>query len=104
MFQPLHAAFYDALEALGVPRNPDTVRQQVTTIFLSSQWVQGNGKNDGSMMALLTIDAATGQRSHAAAAYLDPNLGRKNLLILTGAHVTKVLSLTKYPVQLFTMV
>ncbi len=51
---------------------------------------QGNGKNDGCMTALTTVDATTAKRCSAASAYLVPNLHRKNLLVLTEAHVTKV--------------
>ncbi|EKM52238.1 uncharacterized protein PHACADRAFT_260475 [Phanerochaete carnosa HHB-10118-sp] len=74
-FYELHATLYDTLQNLGVPRNPDT----------------GNGRNDGSMMSLISVDATTAKRSHAASAYLEPNLDRENLLVLTGAHVTKVI-------------
>ncbi|GJE97030.1 GMC oxidoreductase [Phanerochaete sordida] len=72
---PLHAAFFDTLAALGVPRNPDT----------------SSGNNAGSMTALLSVDARTATRSHAARAYLAPALARPNLRVLPGAHVTKVI-------------
>ena len=42
------------------------------------------------MTALLSVDARTATRSHAGAAYLAPALARANLLVLPGAHVTKV--------------
>ena len=41
------------------------------------------------MTSLVTVDATTGKRCSAASAYLEPNLHRKNLLVLTEAHVTK---------------
>ncbi|TBU53003.1 GMC oxidoreductase [Dichomitus squalens] len=82
-FYELHAALYDSVQTFGVPRNPDT----------------GSGKNDGSVMSFLSIDATTAKRSHAANAYLEPNLGRKNLLVLTGAHVTKVILKQDGPLQ-----
>ncbi|CDO78110.1 GMC oxidoreductase [Trametes cinnabarina] len=71
----LHLKLFEAAEALGIPRNPET----------------GNGKNDGCMTSLVSVDATTAKRSYAASAYLEPNLHRKNLHVLTGAHVTKVL-------------
>ena len=43
------------------------------------------------MTSLLSVDAETAKRSYAASAYLEPNLDRKNLLVLTEAYVTKVL-------------
>lgn len=66
--------FFDAAEALGVPRNPDT----------------SNGRNIGSMTSFASIDPATAKRSYATPAYLEPNIGRKNLLVLTDAQVTKI--------------
>ena len=42
------------------------------------------------MTSLVSVDAETGKRSYSAADYLEPNLDRKNLLVLTEAHVTKV--------------
>lgn len=41
------------------------------------------------MTSMLSIDASTAKRS-CATAYLEPNLDRPNLLVLTAAHVTKV--------------
>lgn len=42
------------------------------------------------MTSLLSVDADTAKRSYAASAYLEPNLQRENLLVLTEAYVTKV--------------
>ena len=42
------------------------------------------------MTAPVTVDATTAKRCYAAPAYLEPNLHRKNLLVLTEAQVTKV--------------
>lgn len=42
------------------------------------------------MTSILSIDAATATRSSSASAYLEPNLHRKNLMVLTEAQVTKV--------------
>ncbi|EKM52284.1 uncharacterized protein PHACADRAFT_260581 [Phanerochaete carnosa HHB-10118-sp] len=71
----LHLKLFESAEALGIPRNPET----------------GNGRNDGCMTSLVSVDATTAKRSYAASAYLEPNLHRKNLLVLTEAYVTKVL-------------
>lgn len=71
----MHMKLFDSAQALGIPRNPET----------------GNGRNDGCMTSLLSVDATTAKRSYAASAYLEPNLDRSNLLVLTEAYVTKVL-------------
>ena len=52
---------------------------------------QGNGINDGSVTSILTIDSETSTRSYSANGYLEPNLERENLLVLTEAQVTKVI-------------
>ncbi|PAV21553.1 alcohol oxidase [Pyrrhoderma noxium] len=67
--------FFAAAEVLGVSRNPDT----------------SNGRNIGSMTSFASINPTTAKRSYATPAYLEPNIGRKNLLVLTDAQVTKLL-------------
>lgn len=42
------------------------------------------------MTSLLSVDLETSKRCYAASAYLEPNLHRQNLLVLTEAYVTKV--------------
>lgn len=42
------------------------------------------------MTSLVSVDSNTAKRSYAASAYLEPNLNRPNLLVLTEAYVTKV--------------
>lgn len=42
------------------------------------------------MTSLVSIDPETATRSYSSSAYLDPNLERKNLLVLIDAQVTKV--------------
>lgn len=42
------------------------------------------------MTSFISADADTAQRSYAYSAYLEPNIDRKNLLVLTDTHVTKV--------------
>lgn len=66
---------FDSAEALGIPRNSETC----------------GGKTVGSMTAFSSIDPRTAVRSQAANAYLEPHLGRDNLLLLTDVQVTKVL-------------
>ena len=52
--------------------------------------LQSNGRNIGSMTSFASINPTTAKRSYATPAYLEPNIGRKNLLVLTDAQVTKV--------------
>ncbi|EEB90346.1 hypothetical protein MPER_11457, partial [Moniliophthora perniciosa FA553] len=44
----------------------------------------------GISTGFFSIDANTGKRSYSASAYLYPNSSRPNLVVLTGAHVQKV--------------
>lgn len=67
-------SFAPALEALGIPQNPDSM----------------GGSNLGGYISLQSIDPRNATRSYSATAYLRPNLGRPNLAILTGAQATKV--------------
>ncbi|KLO19195.1 alcohol oxidase [Schizopora paradoxa] len=70
----LHARLFTAGESLGIPKNK--------TI------------NDcgaiGSVTPLYTLDPSTTTRSYAASGYLETNLHRKNLFVLTNAQVTKI--------------
>ena len=67
---PLHEMYFEALEDLGVSRNPD---------FNGAQQ-EGSGYYQGTI--------ADGRRFSVANAYLDPALTRPNLTVETGAHVT----------------
>lgn len=71
----LHGKLFDAAESLGIWRNVES----------------GNGRNDGATTSLLTEDVTTTTRSYSVTAYLNPNLGRSNFLVLTHAQVIKVL-------------
>ncbi|CAL1706785.1 unnamed protein product [Somion occarium] len=75
MMSHTHSVFMDALEKLGVPRNPDA----------------GGGNTIGSLLVPVSIDKGTKTRSYAANAYYAPNAQRPNLLVFTGAHVTKII-------------
>ncbi|EKM50948.1 uncharacterized protein PHACADRAFT_212858 [Phanerochaete carnosa HHB-10118-sp] len=68
---------FETAEKLGMPWNFDSVRRIHT--------------EPASVTSILTIDTNTATRSYAANAYSEPNLHRKNLLVLTEAQVTKVL-------------
>ncbi|THU93690.1 alcohol oxidase [Dendrothele bispora CBS 962.96] len=75
IFGEMQAKFFDAVENLGIPRNPDS----------------SNGRNTGSMTPFMSVDSNTAKRSYSVSGYLEPNLGRKNLLVLPETYVTKVL-------------
>ncbi|KAK0486182.1 alcohol oxidase [Armillaria novae-zelandiae] len=70
----VHTQLLDTLESLGIPRNPDN----------------SNGHPVGSLLFPTSVEAKTATRSYSASAYYAPNAKRPNLLILTGAHATKV--------------
>jgi choline dehydrogenase-like flavoprotein len=65
--------FVQAAEQAGYARNPDF-----------------NGKQQEGF-GLYQVTHRTGERFSAAKAYLAPNLGRPNLQVITGAHVTRIL-------------
>jgi choline dehydrogenase-like flavoprotein len=64
-----------AFESVGALRNPEPM----------------GGNNVGGNITALSIDSTTGARSYAANAYYSPNSRRGNLVVLTGAEVTKIL-------------
>jgi choline dehydrogenase len=69
---PLTRAFLEAAAALGVPRNADF-----------------NGEmQDGA--GLYQVTQKNGSRHSAADAYLKPALDRKNLTVVTNAHVSRI--------------
>ncbi len=70
---PLTRAFLAAAEEIGIARNPDF-----------------NGETqDGA--ALYQVAQKNGARCSAADGYLQPARGRENLIVMTGAHATRVL-------------
>lgn len=73
-YPPVIAAGVTAANALGIPTNSDP----------------DSGNSADFSLAARSVDPATGLRSTAATSYLAPILGRENLLVLTGAHVSKV--------------
>lgn len=70
-----HAKFFDAAESLGIPRNPES----------------GNGVNVGCLSPFSSVDPRTATRSSAVTAYLNPNIGRNNLYVLTDTQVVKII-------------
>lgn len=70
---PLCEAFLDGAESLGIPRNPD----------------YNAGQQFGAAYSQRTI--AHGRRQSAAQAFLRPALKRRNLSVVTHAHVTEIL-------------
>ncbi|KAF8876180.1 GMC oxidoreductase [Infundibulicybe gibba] len=75
-YSDLHDPFMEALGVLDVPPNLDPQ----------------NGHNVGRYVASAAIDPKSVTRSYPVSAYFEPNKDRPNLHILTGAHVTKVLT------------
>ncbi|THH12964.1 hypothetical protein EW146_g7214 [Bondarzewia mesenterica] len=73
-YPPVIAAGVTAANTLGVPTNSDP----------------DSGNSADFSVAARSVDPATGLRSTATSAYLAPILSRENLLVLTGAQVTKV--------------
>ncbi|KAJ8081123.1 hypothetical protein PM082_017964 [Marasmius tenuissimus] len=71
---PIHTQILDSLETLGLPRNNEI----------------NAGRNVGSFLISSSVDPVTATRSYSASAYLQPHLGRKNLLVVTEAFVTKI--------------
>ncbi|TCD61101.1 hypothetical protein EIP91_009038 [Steccherinum ochraceum] len=73
-----HTAVLDALEANGLPRNPDN----------------GDGYPVGSLLVVSNVDSKTATRSYAASGYYAPNAQRPNFLVLTEAYATKIILAT----------
>jgi len=72
----LHPAFLDSFEQLGIPRNPES---------------GGAGLPIGAFLLPTSVDRKTATRSYAATGYYTPNAQRSNLVVLTGAHASKIL-------------
>ncbi|KAI0709492.1 GMC oxidoreductase [Earliella scabrosa] len=69
-----HIPFTEAFEEIGVPRNPDPYGGSVT----------------GCATVFACVDSSTGTRSYSGSAYYAPNADRKNLTVLTNAHVARI--------------
>lgn len=90
-YPPVIAAGVTAANALGIPTNSDPVSCLYHDFqSLISYALQDSGNSADFSLAARSVDPATGLRSTAATSYLAPILGRENLLVLTGAHVSKV--------------
>ena len=72
---PLGVALLDACEQAGIPR---AQFNEFSTVVNGANWFQVNRKADGT-------------RSSSSVSYLHPNMGRKNLHVLTGHWVMQVL-------------
>lgn len=71
---PLHQAFFDAAAAAGLPANPDF-----------NDWSrpqEGYGEYQ--------VTQRSGRRADAFTTHLKPAMGRPNLTVVTGSHVTRV--------------
>ncbi|KAF9262835.1 alcohol oxidase [Marasmius fiardii PR-910] len=73
-YSSLTPPFFTTLENLGIPYNEATHA----------------GNSVGSWSVTATLDARNRSRSFAANAFYEPNAGRKNLILLTGAQATKI--------------
>ncbi|KAF8313115.1 alcohol oxidase [Clavulina sp. PMI_390] len=71
----LSVPFYDALEELGVQRNPDAA----------------SGLASGSCTVMSAVDPANAKRSYTASGYYAPNASRPNLVVLPSAQATKLI-------------
>ncbi|KAE8218863.1 hypothetical protein CF319_g7334 [Tilletia indica] len=71
---PIVEAYLQTLNNIGVPLNPDP----------------DSGNSWGTFYATSSINPSNWTRSFSRTGYLDPNKGRKNLDVLTGYQVTKV--------------
>lgn len=68
-FNALHIHITDALETLGVPKNPEPVRSHANTpcsMYVVSQDVQSDGINVGSVTTFAAVDPRTATRSYSA--------------------------------------
>ncbi|KAF8588245.1 GMC oxidoreductase [Ramaria rubella] len=74
-WSPLQLPIFASLNALGVPTNRDA----------------GKGDNIGVTTSYFSINPRTATRSYSANAYYAPNSHRRNLFVVTGAHVTRIL-------------
>ncbi|KIJ36601.1 GMC oxidoreductase [Sphaerobolus stellatus SS14] len=75
VYSGIQSCLFDAAEALGIPRNPET----------------SNGNPVGAMTSFISVDPETATRSHAGSGYFEPNASRKNLVVLTDAQVLKII-------------
>lgn len=68
-FNALHTHITDALETLGVPKNPEPVRSHAGTLcfmHVVSLDVQSGGINVGSVTTFAAVDPRTATRSYSA--------------------------------------
>ncbi|KAJ4501807.1 hypothetical protein C8R41DRAFT_913089 [Lentinula lateritia] len=73
-YSPFESPYAQALEALGVPFNPDPDAGNSTGLFNSAA----------------CVDVNTGNRTYSPVSYFLPNQARTNLVVLQGAQVTKI--------------
>ncbi|CAE6521040.1 unnamed protein product [Rhizoctonia solani] len=76
-----HIPFLKSLEKIGIKPNPKA----------------NTGYNIGTFTVTTTVDPRTSQRSCSTTAYFEPNADRRNLHVLTGALVNRVLMRSSGP-------
>jgi len=74
-FPSISARFLPSLEKLGPKTRVDSM----------------GGENTGGYNSLSSVEPKSVTRSYSASAYLVPNIDRKNLIVLTGAMVSRVI-------------
>ncbi|RDX56525.1 alcohol oxidase [Lentinus brumalis] len=74
-FDALHLPLIEALETLGVPKNPEP----------------DNGHPVGTSTLFCSVDSRNATRSYAGNAYYEPSAGRLNLAVLTESIASRIL-------------
>ncbi|TFY61040.1 hypothetical protein EVG20_g7208 [Dentipellis fragilis] len=74
-YNELHKPYLNTLVKLGLPISADA----------------GNGVNIGTLTGPFTVDPHKMTRSYGATAHYEPNIHKPNFVVVTGAHVTRVL-------------
>ncbi|MBC8056475.1 MAG: choline dehydrogenase [Rhizobiales bacterium] len=88
----------DAYHGIGGPLNVMDLRSpnRFGPVFVEAGVQAGHAKNDDfngaaqDGVGLYQVTHKNGERCSAAKAYVTPNLGRKNLTVMTGAHATRI--------------
>ncbi|KAA1467422.1 GMC oxidoreductase [Dentipellis sp. KUC8613] len=83
---PLHKSFPAWYNVLHKPFLESLVKHGAS---VSTE--AGGGVNSGASTSAFSVDPSKMKRSYAATAHYEPNIDKKNFVIITGAHATRVL-------------